>query len=272
MKGFILSFRSEFYKTRKTMAFWSAVLLPLLLCLMIFVGFFNKSGLDNVPGMMLWLQFSGLILGVMGSLLLPMLIVFIGYSVNNIEHKSETWKSLFSLPIPKWSVYSAKYFYAFFLVFLCLGLFFLFTIGFGNLLSVVKPTLKFNEYHIESTLAQIYLKLFLSSLGILSIQFLMSLLFRDFLKPMGIGFVATIAGVILAGPVDWKYAYLFPYSHPMLALKSMFGGGGPNKVHKGPALPDITINIFTKDIWVSLAVAAAVFILGYFIVLRKSVK
>ncbi len=30
MKGFILSFRSEFYKTRKTMAFWSAVLLPFI--------------------------------------------------------------------------------------------------------------------------------------------------------------------------------------------------------------------------------------------------
>src|ERR1700710_2222030 len=102
MKGFILSFRSEFYKTRKTMGFWSAVLLPLLLCLLLFVGFFNKSDqMANMPGMIAWLRFAGAILAVMGSLLLPMLIVFIGYSVNNIEHKSETWKSLFSLPIPK---------------------------------------------------------------------------------------------------------------------------------------------------------------------------
>jgi hypothetical protein len=187
--------------------------------------------------------------------------------VNNIEHKAETWKSLFSLPIAKWSIYSAKYFYALFLVFLCLALFVLFTIGFGNFLSILKPQLKFNEYHIEKLLAQIYFKLFLAALGILSIQFLLSLLFRDFLKPMGIGFVATIAGVIFAN-VNWQYAYLYPYSHPMLTIKGLLS----SHMNNSPAMPQIEIDIFTKDIFVSLAVAVAVFVLGYFIVRNKSVK
>ncbi|WP_426669260.1 ABC transporter permease [Mucilaginibacter sp. McL0603] len=268
MKGFLLSFRSEFYKTRKTMGFWSAVLLPLLICLLLFVGFFNKSErLANMPGMMVWLQFAGAILRVMGSLLLPMLIIFIAYSVNSIEHKADTWKSLFSLPIPKSSIYSAKYFYAFFLVFLCLALFMLFTLGFGNFLSMLKPELKFNEYHIEKLLTQIYFKLLLASLGILSIQFLLSLLFHDFLKPMGIGFIATIAGVIFVN-VDWKYAYLYPYSHPMLTIKGLV----KNRMNTGGDMPQLTVDIFTKDIFVSLGVAVVVFILGYFIVLKKSVK
>lgn len=267
MSGFILSFRSEFYKTRKTMGFWSAVLLPLLLCLLLFIGFFNKSDqLLRYPGILIWWQFAGAILGVMGSLLLPMLIVFIGYSVNSIEHKADTWKTLFSLPISKLSVYSAKYFYAFFLVLLCLFLFVLFTLGFGNLLHVLNPGLKFNEYSIAGTLIQLYTKLFLSSLGILSIQFLLSLLFRDFLKPMGIGFICTITGVILA-TAGWQYAYLFPYSHPMLAMSALRQGKG-----KPDAMMQMTVDMFTKDTWVSLAVAAVIFILGYFIVLKKSVK
>ncbi len=268
MKGFILSFRSEFYKTRKTAAFWSAIILPLAICILLFFGFFSHSdNLAKQPGAALWFQFSGAILGVMGSLLLPMLIVFIAYSVNNIEHKAETWKTLFTLPISKFSVYSAKYLYALFLVILCLALFLLFTLGFGNLLAVVKPTLKFNEYHMESFLAQIYLKLLLSSLGILSIQFLLSLLFRDFLKPMGIGFAATIVGVILAG-TGWQYAYLYPYSHAMLTVKSMHSAKGGND----QAMPQLAVDLFTKDIWVSLAVAVGVFIIGYFIILKKSVK
>jgi len=268
MKGFILSFRSEFYKTRKTMGFWSAVLLPLLLCLLIFIGFFSRADqLSNVPGLVLWGQFSGAILGVMGSLLMPMLIVFIAYSVNSIEHKADTWKTLFSLPISKLSVYSAKYLYALFLVFLCLLLFVLFTLGFGNLLGALKPQLKFSEYSIAGTLSQIYIKLFLSSLGILSIQFLMSLLFRDFLKPMGIGFVCTITGVILA-MTAWQYAYLFPYSHPMLALNA----GAAHTKGKAAAAPQMAVDLFTKEIWVSLIIAAVVFIAGYFIVLKKSVK
>ena len=269
MKGFILSFRSEFYKTRKTAGFWSAVVLPLLLCLLLFVGFFSKSDkLAGTPGIMLWLQFAGAILAVMGSLILPMLIVFIAYSVNSIEHKSDTWKTLFSLPLSKLSVYAAKYAYAFFLVFLCLALFVLFTLGFGNLLGMLKPELKFSEYSVHDILTKVYFKLFLSSLGILSIQFLLSLLFRDFLKPMGIGFVATITGVILAGN-NWTYAYLFPYSHPMMAIKSMEEGAHQKG---GAGMPQITIDLFTKEVFVSLAIALVVFIAGYVIVLKKSVK
>ncbi|MDP9048487.1 MAG: ABC transporter permease [Bacteroidota bacterium] len=270
MKGFILSFRSEFYKTRKTMGFWSSVILPLALCLLLFVGFYNKSDkLLHEPGMMLWLQFSGTILGIMGSLILPMLIVFIAYSVNSIEHKAETWKTLFSLPISKLSVYSAKYFYAFFLVLLCLTLFVFFTLVFGNLLGIVKPGLKFSEYNMAGLLTRLYFKLFLSSLGILSIQFLLSLLMRDFLKPMGIGFVSTITGVILATK-DWEYAYLFPYSHPMLTIMAV-GKGMHSKPGPG-AVPQINVDICTKEIFVSLAIAVVVFIAGYFIVLKKSVK
>lgn len=269
MKAFIRSFRSEFYKTRKTAGFWSAVILPLLICGLIFIGFFvnsDKIANGHVPAVMLWMEFAGGILGVMGSLLLPILIVFIGYSVNSIEHKADTWKTLFSLPISKLSVYSAKYLYAFSLVLLCLTLFVLFSLGFGNLLGTLKPALKFHDASISKMLTEIYFKLFLSSLGILSIQFLLSLLFRDFLKPMGIGFVATIIGVIVATK-GWDYAYLFPYAHPMLVLQLM-----PNHTHMASANSEMSIDIFTKEIFVSMIVAAAVFVGGYFIVLKKSLK
>jgi hypothetical protein len=142
----------------------------------------------------------------------------------------------------------------------------LLTIGFGNLLGSLKPELRFYEYHIEGTLSLIYLKLFLASLGILSIQFLLSLLFRDFLKPMGIGFFCTITGVILAS-AGWQYAYLFPYSQPALALNMISrtkGRPGPTQI--------LDVDLFTHEIWVSLAVAIVVFVAGYFIVLKKSVK
>ena len=267
MKGFILSFRSEFYKTRKTAALWSAVILPVLICGLIFVGFFtqaDKIAKSGAPGMMLWLQFAGAILGVMGSLLLPILIVFIAYSVNSIEHKADTWKTLFSLPISKLSVYSAKYLYALFLLFLCLALFLLLTLGCGNLLGTIKPQLKFHDYSISYLLTEVYFKLFLSALGILSIQFILSLLFRDFLKPMGIGFAATIAGVIMAS-AGWQYAPWFPYAHPMLVIRLMAG-------HTHMNANKMSIDIFTKEIFVSLVISAVVFIGGYFIVLKKSVK
>ena len=271
MRGFILSFRSEFHKTRKTMAFWSAIILPLLLCTLVSIGFYfsKNDNLNHMPGMIVWVTFSSIILAVMGSLILPMLVVFIAYSINNIEHKADTWKTLFSLPISKLSVYAAKYLYAFFLIFLCLMLFVLLTIGFGNLLGAIKPQLKFADYSIAGLLITLYFKLFLSSLGILSIQFLLSLLFRDFLKPMGIGFICIVTGDILVGN-GWQYAWLFPYSHPMLTIKSITEGNHHNQTPGG--MPLITIDLFTKDILVSIVVALLVFIAGYFILLKKSVK
>lgn len=267
MKGFLLSLQSEFYKSRKTLGFWASILLPFILILLVSIGFYTHADkFTHTPAMLLWLQFAGAVLNIMGALLLPMYAIFIAYSVNSIEHKADTWKTLFSLPIAKWSVYSAKFLYAVILVFLTLLLFALFTIGFGDLLGLLKPELKFLEYHTEWVLLQIYFKLFLSALGILSIQFLLSLLWTDFLKPMGIGFVCFIAGVISVG-VNWDYAYIIPYAHPMLALKSMMG------VHKRGTPPtQIVIDIFTHDVFVSLAVFAVVFVAGFFIVQKKSVK
>ncbi|MEB0263831.1 MULTISPECIES: ABC transporter permease [unclassified Mucilaginibacter] len=131
MKEFLLSFRSEFYKTRKTIGFLGAILLPLLISLLAFAIFYTKSEkFTAMQPMELWVQFSMIGLGMMGTLLLPMYTIFVAYSVNNVEHKADTWKTLFSLPISRWSVYGAKFVYALFLVFLCLALFALFTIGF----------------------------------------------------------------------------------------------------------------------------------------------
>ncbi|MBE9586032.1 ABC transporter permease [Mucilaginibacter sp. JRF] len=267
MKAFLLSLRSEFYKTRKTLAFWCAILLPLLICLLMTIGFLtNANNMTSWSGELLWIRYVGGVLNIMGVLLLPMFVVFTAYSVNNIEHKADTWKMLFSLPLPKFAVYAAKYVYALLLILVSLILFVVFTIGFANLLSAIKPGLRFNEYHMEFTLVQVYFKLLLSALGMLSLQFLFSLLWKDFLKPMGIGFVGTISGVIMAS-VGWKHAYLFPYSHPMLALTTMM----PRTKSAG-AGKQLVINILTDDVYVSLAVAVVVFFAGYFILLKRSIK
>src|SRR5882757_2922598 len=106
MKAIILSIRSEFFKNRKTGSFRSAVFLPLFICTLLFISFYSHNDdMVHTPSVILWIKFAGTILSAMGTLLLPMLIVFVSYSVNNIEHKSDAWKTLFSLPIPKFSIY-----------------------------------------------------------------------------------------------------------------------------------------------------------------------
>jgi hypothetical protein len=264
MHSLYVSLKSEFYKSRKTLAFWAAIILPFVICSLIMFGFFNGSERVlkmNYPGLALWGQFSGASLGVMGMLILPFYVIFMAFSVNNIEHKNDTWKTLFSQPLNKLAIYSAKYLYALLLVFICLALFVILTISSGYLLQILIPKFTFNEYNPTLLLTKFYLKLFLASLGILSMQFVLSLLWADFLKPMGIGFIGIIMGLITAN-VGWKYAYLIPYSDPTLALK----------VTRAKDAKLEEFDIFTQEIWVSLISALILFIAGYFILLKKNIK
>jgi hypothetical protein len=129
---------------------------------------------------------------------------------------------------------------------------------------MIKPLLRFSDYHMEKQLVLVYLKLFLSSLGMLSIQFLLSLLWVNFLKPIGVGFVCTVAGAILAVN-NWEYSYLFPYAHPSVAITNMVS-------RSNQAMGKLQIDVFTKEVPVSIIVSVLVFIGGYFIVLKKSVR
>lgn len=267
MKDLLLSLQSEFYKSRKTLGFWSVIILPLVICLLVSTGFYIFSDkLAKLPGIMLWMQFSGILFAIISGMWLAMMVIFICYSVNSIEHKADSWKTLFSLPVSKWSVYSAKLIYASLLIALYLGLFLVLTVVLGNLLGTLKPQeLHFADYHMEGLLIKRYIKLFLSSLGILSIQFLLSLLWANFLKPMGVGFICTIIGSILTA-INWKYVYLFPYASPSLTTRSS------TPLRKPGAAIDTTVDIFTDNIYVSLIVFAIVFVAGFYIVQKKSVK
>ncbi|RZK58374.1 MAG: ABC transporter permease [Pedobacter sp.] len=264
MRSLYISYFSEFYKSRKTLAFWAAIILPVLICGLIAFGFYSGSEKLlklNYPGLALWGTYSGAALNVMGMLILPFYVMFMAFSVNNIEHKNDTWKTLFTQPLNKFSIYAAKYLYALTLLFICLFLFAALTFATGHLLQLLVPKYTFNDYNPIVLLAKFYSKLFLASLGILSLQFIFSLIWSDFLKPMGIGFVGTIAGIITAN-VGWKWAYLIPYSDPTLALRVTRT--------KGTKIEDFPI--FTQEIWVSVIFALALFIIGYFILSKRNIK
>jgi len=260
MQSLYLSIRSEFYKSRKTLAFWAAILLPLVICGLVTLGIVNNTDriLRMNPGPeMLWMSYISSTVGLMGVIILPFYVIFMAFSVNNIEHKNDTWKSLFSQPLNRFSIYAAKYFYAVILVFICLFLFASLTYSFGYFLHTLNSKLRFNEYDPFKIISETYLRLFISSMGILSLQFVISLIWSDFLKPMGIGFIGIIIGMITATK-GWEYAYLIPYSHPTLTLSA------------AKAMKDA--HFMTRELWSSLIYAIVLFIAGYFIVARKSVK
>lgn len=264
MKSILLSIQSEFYKSRKTAAFWGAIILPFAICTLITFGeLLTQKEPYKGPAFMEWIHFLSGTLGIMGTLILPMYIIFAAYSVNNIEHKANAWKSLFALPLSKLGIYAGKYIFAVILVFIMLLGFGLFSYLGGMLSSALRPTMvHYADYNIAPFLIQLECKLLLSSLGILSIQLIFSALWKDFLKPMGIGLMCVITGIILIG-AKVKNNFLFPYSHPLLAINTMKMNGQSAAIN---------VNIFSKEIYVSIIVSIVFFILGYIIVSKKSIE
>ncbi|MNQ78846.1 ABC-2 family transporter protein [compost metagenome] len=261
MRSFFISLQSEFYKSRKTLAFWSSILLPLIICVAIALGFiFKYENLVKHPPQILWFYFLSPIVGIMGSLLLPVLVIYNTYAVTNMEYKGDTWKSLFSLPLPKLSIYSSKFLYVIFLTFLTMLLFAVLIIVSGHTIELIRPQLKFGDFNPSEIIFRSFTKMFLSSIGIISLQFLMNLMWNDFLKPFGLGFLLTIVGSICAN-VGWKYAIYLPHAFPSLTVMNIMSS------KKG-----IEFRIFDQAIANSLICGVVVFILGYFILLKRNIK
>ena len=58
-----------------------------------------------------------------------------------------------------------------------------------------------------------------------AIQYALSLRFKNFLAPVGIG-LALLVGALIAFGIGWKHIYKLPFAHPILTYTSM---GKPNR-------------------------------------------
>lgn len=265
MRSFLISLQSEFFKSRRTLAFWASILIPVIICGLVAFGFFSsadKIAKQNYTSTILWIQYLRPIISTMGMLILPFYIIFMAFSVNNIEHKNDTWKMLFAQPLNKFSIYSAKYVYGLLLIAICLVLFALIGYALAYILMALDGRLNFGDASPVMFLSTLYVKLFISSLGIYSLQFILSLIWGDFLKPMGIGFILTIMGIITA-TVGWKYAYLVPYGSPAQIVNASF---------KDLVALEASLPLMQNFNWVSLGTAIVTFIAGYFILSKRNIK
>lgn len=246
-------FKAELIKTRRTYGFLATFLIPILIAALQFSIFYFKHEYFAKSGMNPWQIMGSNLFNFLGIIVMPMYVVLISYLINFTEHQSNSWKFLFSLPLPKFKIYSGKIMVAVLWLFLfCLVTALSFLIS-GALLSTIRPDVGFQDYDITNPFLINIGKMFLSGFGILSIQFLMSIYWKDFIRPVGIGLAFTIAAMILS---SWDYIYIFPYSHP-LSIRKDFS--------------DLNEVIFTTPILFGLAYAVIFFFAGYYLVSKKEI-
>jgi hypothetical protein len=242
----------ETIKCKRTLVIWLAAGAPFFMVFLFFNVFYFKGHEMVKAGTNPWLPFQMQIMQVWAVLFFPLYISLQSALYNGIEHQANTWKYVYSLAVPKWSVYGSKFTLFTALIAISMLLLFAFTQAAGTLLDWLQPSLGFGRYSAYFQNARECFTLFLAALGITAIQFYVSFRFRNFILPAGLGLLMTVTAVAL---MRWEHINKFPYAWPMVSW------------FKGRTEPEF----FTLEIYLSLGVFALVAIIGYFQTARRDV-
>ncbi len=243
----------EVLKCRRTLVFWLAAGAPFFMVFLAFnITFFHGEKFIR-QGDNPWGYFLYSIRDLWGNFLFPMYIALQSVLLLSIEHQANTWKHVYALAVPRWTVYFGKLLLGVGLVCFCIFMLYVFTEGAGLLLALLKPELGFGKYSISVLLLRGYSKMVLAGLGIVALQHVISFRYHNFLVPAAFGFAMTVAGVALGGQQVIEY---LPYSFPALALK------GDNMTY---------FPLFNRWVYLSLAVFVTVNAVGYWAISRRDV-
>lgn len=245
---------AEYIKIRKTLGMWSAVIAPVFIVVINFLIFYNRPQLFDDPETNPWLVFTTFSMNSWSILLLPLFITLLTFYVNYTEHRAGGWKYIYTLPLPKLSVYSAKFLISLLILTVAMILYYVLNIVAIESLSLIYPNVPFDSFSESVNLVKIFGAVLIGALAILSIQFFVSLLVHNFVFPLGFGVFVTIAHAML---LQWEHANFLPYAYPFMAKQQL-------------VFPEMSIN--PDPMLLSVLVAALFFILGYVIHWRVNIN
>lgn len=221
--NFISSLQSEWLKKRRSLASWLVVVGAFFTPLIILAARIkNHAVLAKLYAAEdFWTKHWNQSWESMEIFLLPVGIILATGLIAQIEYKNNTWKQLHVTPQNFTTIFFAK-----FLVILIMlaEVFVLFNLGLY--LSAAIPALIFGDVPYPAApipwraFGAANVNFFVDCLPILALQYLLSLQFKNFLVPVGVGFAVWFLGI---GLLSWEYSYLFPYIHG--AIKFMIVTG-----------------------------------------------
>lgn len=214
--NFINSFQSEWLKKKRSLASWlvlvGAFFTPVIVLL---VRLKNYQALPKIYAAEdFWTKIWFTTWESMTILLLPIGIILATALISQLEYKNNAWKQLHTTPQGYPTIFFAKLSVV---LVMMIELFVLFNLG--MYLSGIIPSLIFSSVPFPA--APIPFKeflfgnvnFFIECLPILALQYLISLHFKNFLVPVGVGFVIWVLGI---GMTSWEYSYLFPYNQGVI--------------------------------------------------------
>jgi thiol-disulfide isomerase/thioredoxin len=186
----------------------------------------------------------------------PIFLTLIVVRLTQMEHRGGGWKLIETQPVSRLSLYLGKFSTAIFISLSgILSLVLLGLLG-GFIIMLVKSGSGFSKFSVPfDFMMPLCLRLLVSSLGILGLQYFFSVIISGFLWPFGIGLIGTIAGSILRG---FDKALWWPYTAPGLTASNAEGS--------------VTGSFFMYFEWLSMVWMLLALFLGFQWYQRKTFK
>ncbi|GAB2771130.1 hypothetical protein HNQ93_000590 [Hymenobacter luteus] len=246
-------------KLRRTAALRLTLLSGAFPVLLAFLIFFFKGHEILKAGGTPWPRFISLAWQTAGTLLLPLFVVLLTSLVVNIETKATAWKHLYAQPVGRGAVFFSKLLLILALNAVALVLFVGLVLGAGALLGVLQPKLGFQAHAVPMEVVLRMLgRTYVATLGLLAVQYVVSLYWRSFVVPVGVGMGAVVATVAL---LSWEHADKIPYAAPLMTSVSM-------RMSKAGVLE--AGHELAKHEWYSLAWCGGALLLGYLLLYRRN--
>lgn len=130
---------SELLKLKRTLAFRVIFVLPFFVALLQFFVIYRTK--KFAPGFDLWQMHPTNSFQIWAIFMMPLLITLETALLNGIEHSDKQWKHLFTLPVPRGSIYLSKFIVALGLILVSTLVLALLTVLVGVLAVSLKPEL-----------------------------------------------------------------------------------------------------------------------------------
>lgn len=229
MTDLIRATRMEVFKLRRTLAFWSALLVPLAV-----IAMTTAMNLSRAPGTRFdpdqpnsWDSLMlDLVLFLWCLVALPLFVALETALLAGLEHRENTWKHLNALPIPQWTTYVAKLLTAIGLLCLSSLVLAIGTAGEGGILLALRPDLGLTHPIPWGALLARSFAFVPAALLMIALQTWVAIRWRSFTVAMSLGIAATVIGIMLlrslkniaSTPYGPLLASVFPWSLPYVIL------------------------------------------------------
>lgn len=212
--SFIRSISAELMKLRYAPILWLCFFVLFMVSGLVFTASYLDQANIVQLGMNPWVRHMGGGLGMFAvTILLPFTVMMVSTSVF-LENHSLGWKFAYSTPRSRSHIFYAKLMAIIIVILSVTIILFAINILCAYLLDFLLPEIEFRYFEMNlGSIAVDYVHVLISVLGVLGIQYFLSLRFKGFLIPMSFGILAFIVGIVI-GSMNKPLALYYPYSYP----------------------------------------------------------